>query len=444
MFTIDIQAPASKSVSHRTCIAAALASGVSHISGVLESNDLIATRGCLSAAGAEFDGQDGVYKVTGVAGKPQGGGVNEPTSLDMNESGTSCRLLTAIVAAGRGSFLVHGQGRLHDRPIGDLANALTKLGVQVHWKEKVGCPPLVIETQGLSAGTTSISLEESSQYLSGLLMAAPMAAGPVTIEVVGKKVVSWPYVALSLMVMNDFGIDFTVEGKTDNGFVPLDWRALESVQPGQIRFVVRPSAYTARTYAVEGDWSNASYLLAAGVLGKHPVRVNGLRQDSLQGDKSILDILATMGATITWNEAGDAVTIMGGELHGAELDMGHCPDLVPTVAMVASQASSPTTIRNVAHLRIKESDRLAAVANEISKLGVPVTTFEDGLTVSPSGDVSGTSYDFCTYDDHRMAMSISLLELVGVNVKLDNPKCVNKSFPDFFTRWDVIRRANAE
>ncbi|WP_027185608.1 3-phosphoshikimate 1-carboxyvinyltransferase [Desulfovibrio inopinatus] len=443
MFTIDIQAPASKSVSHRTCIAAAMAEGQSQISGVLESNDLIATRACLGAAGAVFEGEDGAYTVTGVAGVPQGG-TDEPANLDMNESGTSCRLLTAIVAAGRGSFLVHGRGRLHDRPIGDLANALTKLGVTVHWREKVGCPPLVIETSGLSAGTTSISLEESSQYLSGLLMAAPMAAGPVTIEVTGKKVVSWPYVALSLMVMDDFGIDFSVEGKTDTGFMPLDWRALETVVPGQIRFQVKPSVYTARTYVVEGDWSNASYFLAAGALGKHPVRVNGLRRDSLQGDKSILDILSTMGATVEWNDTGDAVTVTAEKLHGAELDMGHCPDLVPTVAMAASQASSQTTIRNVAHLRIKESDRLEAVANEISKLGVPVQTFDDGLTVTPSGDVSGTSYDFCTYDDHRLAMSISLLELAGVNVRLDNPKCVDKSFPEFFTRWDVIRRANVD
>jgi 3-phosphoshikimate 1-carboxyvinyltransferase len=188
---------------------------------------------------------------------------------------------------------------------------------------------------------------------------------------------------------------------------------------------------------VEGDWSNASYFLAAGAVGEKPVLVRGLRRDSLQGDMAILDILARMGARVDWGPLG--VTVSGQGLHGVELSMGACPDLVPTVCAVAARASGPTTIRDVAHLRIKESDRLSACADELRKVGAEVETFEDGLTIIPRPITAGAAVDFCTYGDHRMAMSMSLFELAGVDVRLDNPGCVAKSFPGFWDQWGLTR-----
>jgi len=433
---IDIQAPASKSVSHRAMICAALARGTSLVSRALESDDLIRTRQCLAAAGAAFEQTSEGWRVTGIGGQPRGGTLS-PADCNVGESGTTCRLLTAVLAAGKGMFLVHGEGRMHARPIGQLTGALAPLGPRFDWQGQPGYPPFVIRTEGLSGGGTAIALDESSQYLSGILLAAPLAAGPLTVGVAGEKVVSWPYVSLTLMAMADFGADVEVKTLEGDEWVSTAFTDVTSVTPGRIRFEVKPGQYRARPYVVEADWSNASYFLAAGAVGPRPVRVMGLRRDSLQGDRAILDILARMGASVSWGESG--VTVSGNGLVGVELDMGSCPDLVPTVCAVAARTAGSTTIRNVAHLRIKESDRLAACAQELRKAGATVETFADGLTVTPGPSPSGRSIEFNTYDDHRMAMSMSLFELAGVDVRLDNPGCVAKSFPGFFEQWRRTR-----
>jgi len=435
---IDIKAPASKSVSHRAFICAALAQGESLVIDALDSDDLIRTRRCLSACGAVFRHAERGWEITGIGGQPKGG-AQTPADCDVGESGTTCRLLTAVLAAGKGLFRIHGEGRMHERPIGQLTQALEPLGPVFKWEEKPGYPPFVIRTDGLSGGDAAISLEESSQYLSGMLLAAPLAKLPMVIGIGGGKVVSWPYVSLTLMAMADFGVEVQVEA-LENGF----WKSkafteVTDVAPGKLRFAVEPGTYRPRTYTVEGDWSNASYFLAAGAVGQRPVLVRGLRRDSLQGDKAILDILARMGARITWNDAGVTVSRPeGGKLRGVELDMGPCPDLVPTVCAVAAQAEGTTTIRNVAHLRIKESDRLQACADEHRKIGAKVETFEDGLSLT-SAPIAKAPVEFRTYGDHRMAMSLSLLELAGVDVRLDKPGCVAKSFPGFWDQWGLTR-----
>jgi len=434
---ITIQAPASKSVSHRAFICAALAEGTSLVTDALESDDLIRTRRCLTAAGAVFKNTERGWEITGVAGRPAGG-MKAPADCDVGESGTTCRLLTAVLAGGRGLFRVHGEGRMHERPIGQLASALAPLGPVFEWEGRPGFPPFVLRTEGLCNDETVVSLEESSQYLSGLLLAAPMANRPLTLNVGGVKVVSWPYVSLTLMAMADFGVQAIVEQLAGDAWTPTAFTDVRDVTPGRIRFRVKPQPYQARTYAVEGDWSNASYFLAAGAVGPRPVRVTGLRKDSLQGDRAILDILEAMGARVEWD--GAAVTVSGqGGLRGVEVDMGHCPDLAPTVCAVAAQAQGPTTIRNVAHLRIKESDRLEACATEIARAGAQTATFADGITVTPGPAQPGRSIDFLTYGDHRMAMSLSLLEFLGVDVRLDKPACVAKSFPGFWDQWRLTR-----
>ncbi len=436
---VAIQAPTSKSLSHRAVIAAALARGASRLDNVLESEDLERTMDVLvrARAGMRREGP-GAYTVSGMAHGPQGSLTDTtPLVMDVGESGTTCRLLTAVLAAGRGCFQIQGRGKMHSRPIASLVNVLLNQGAKIEYLERPGCPPLLLRAFGLSGGETAIDLDESSQYLSGLLLAAPLARAPMTIAIVGHKVVSWPYVGLTLQIMEDFGLAFRVQALNKNGWADVSWRDPGEIVPDRLRIMVQPGTYQARNTTVEGDWSNASYFLAAGALSPIPVGVTGLRQDSLQGDRAIADILQRMGATVHWQK--DMILVLGGRLCGVDLDMGHCPDLVPTVAAVAAQAKGATTICNVAHLRIKESDRLDAVATELGRVGAKITILDDGLVIEPAPLPRGRRLAFRTYGDHRLAMSLSLLELGGIDVDLDQPGCVAKSFPEFWTRWTELK-----
>lgn len=438
---VSIEAPASKSLSHRAVIAAALARGTSRLENVLESEDLERTMDVLAraSAGIRRDGP-GAYAVTGMASGPQGSPdqAGMPALvMDVGESGTTCRLLAAVLAAGRGRFQIQGQGKMHSRPIASLVNVLLAQGADIGYLDQPGCPPLALTAHGLSGGEAAVNLDESSQYLSGLLLAAPLARTPLALTVAGQKVVSWPYVGLTLQIMEDFGAAFSVQVLQEQGWIDAPWRDPGRIVPGRLRIMVRPGAYRPRDMAVEGDWSNASYFLAAGALSPIPVAVTGLRRDSLQGDRAIAHILQRMGAAVQWEQ--DMVLVSGGGLRGVDLDMGHCPDLVPTVAAVAAQAAGTTTIRNVAHLRIKESDRLHAVATELTRVGARITILKDGLVIEPSALPRGRRLAFKTYGDHRLAMSLSLLELGGVGTDLDQPGCVAKSFPEFWARWETLK-----
>jgi len=457
MEAVSVCAPSSKSVSHRMLIAAALAEGESVISRVLESRDVQQTRAVLQAAGARMEEaeQPGSWRIQGMAGKALGGPAQaEALSCDVYESGTTCRLLTAVLAAGQGYFRIHGAPRMHRRPIGALTQALSAQGAVFSFEGEPGYPPFVLESSGLCGGSVNIGLEESSQYLSGLLLAAPLAAAPLTLEISGSHVVSWPYVGLTLQTLRDFGARFDVstrepgtEHEPNGGWKLADWRGIKAARPGLIRFRVRPSAYRAGRYTVEGDWSGASYLLAAGALGSRPVAVVGLKADTLQGDRAIRDILVGMGADVrtepAGREHGPALVVFPSVLRGVEVHMASCPDLVPTVAVLAAAAEGDTVIRGVAHLRIKESDRIAAPAAELRKAGVKVEERDDGLVIHGMGhgtgrpDLTGKHLDLAVWGDHRMAMSLSLLECLGAEVSLDHPEVVDKSFPDF---WDVWRR----
>lgn len=455
METVTITAPASKSMSHRALIAAALAKGESTVEQALQSVDIEITRRCLEAAGAVIVNDGPLLRVAGFEEGPRGGGQGQdptgkgnPVNIFVNESGTSCRLLTAVLAAGQGRFRVHGAARMHERPIGELTDALTRLGAVFTWEERPGCPPFVLKASGLSGGEISISLEESSQYLSGLLLAAPLARGPVTISLSGKKALSWPYVALTLKVLQDHLIDFEVQILDENDkWKAVPWRAVKRAEPGRIRFLVRPSEYDAADYRVEGDWSNGSYFLAAGAVGDRPVRVEGLHADSLQGDRAILDILGQMGAAIKTDFTG--VTVGPAPLKGVTVDMGRCPDLVPTVAVVAAFAHGVTVISGVPHLRIKECDRLAAMRTQLALAGCTIEETEDGLRIEGRGPEalrSGERVPCTTFGDHRIAMSLALLGFAGVHVVLDDPDCVSKSYPLFWEDWAVAgpQRASGE
>ena len=466
---VVIPAPASKSLSHRYLIGAALAPGESCVRHTLESADLERTRDILCAAGAAMEplhegGEKGAptgWRVRGMAGAPRGGDAAHPLACDVGESGTTCRLLTAVLAAGQGLFRIFGAGRMHERPIGELCDVLVRLGAGVTWEGTQGCPPFLLQACGLAPsladGVVRVGMESSSQYFSALLLAAPMCPSPLTLELAGRKAVSWPYVGLTLQCLTDFGIRFRVAMRARlsdpwESLTGTAWRSLRDAAPGCLRVTVWPGAYRPGNYVVEGDWSGASYFLAAGALGRRPVRVEGLRADSLQGDRAMLSILQKMGAKVAVEP--DAVTVFPSELHGVELDMGASPDLVPTVAVLAAFAKGSTRIRNVAHLRLKESDRIAAPAEELGKAGVMVDALSDGLLVSGMGGLAGhvrnrpdsphvpEGVGLSAHNDHRMAMSLALLGLrdptLDVRARLDDATVVRKSFPQFWDLWERL------
>ena len=436
MKTVYIDAPASKSMSHRALICSALAGGDSRLTNVLASDDLERTRECLTALGAKISHDTSALAVSGVSSLDLG---TDPVDLFVGESGTTGRLITGVAAAFKGSVRIHGAGRMNKRPMTALVDALQGGGVSFHFEEREGFLPFRMHSPGNLHGSVTVDIGESSQFLSALLLAAPMGEHPLTIELLGSKVVSWPYVALTLQSMEDFGIRVDVQCRAHDTWESIDWKGLSSVSPGSVRFVVRPQSYAAGDHQVEGDWSNASYFLAAGAVGSAPVCIRGLRPDSMQGDRAYLDILQTMGASCLWDEQG--CTVFPARLHGARLDMTSCPDIVPTVAAMACFAEGETEIRGVAHLRFKESDRLEAVASQLRLAGQGVRVLEDGLVISPAPFVSGPTLSLSSFGDHRMAMSLSLLECAGLRPVFDDPACVSKSFPDFWDTWELVRQS---
>lgn len=467
---VTIAAPASKSLSHRYLIGAALAHGASVIKNILDSADTEATRGILCEAGARMIPITGSgdasaeivgWKVFGMKGKPRGG-TEVPLQCYIGESGTTCRLLTAVLAAGDGLFRICGCGRMHERPIGELGFSLEKLGCKIEYEEKRGYPPYIINANGLNPklcdGYLQIGIEDSSQYLSGLLLAAPLASTPICIEISGKKTVSWPYVGLTLQCLSDFGIQFRVEkrARLAEPWVIMQgatWKKLKEAKPGCLRIRIWPGNYISGEFIVEGDWSQASYFLAAGALGKKPVKMTGLNLESLQGDRTIIDILRKMGAKIEMSD--NEITVYPSILHGVSLDMGDCPDLVPTVAVLATYAKGSTRIGNVAHLRLKESDRILAPIAELSKTGVTIDALSDGMLINGMGGLKGhvrnrpdcpqlpADIALASHNDHRIAMSLALLEMndcsLSVKDRLDDPEVVKKSCPQFWQLWSALK-----
>ena len=335
--------------------------------------------------------------------------------LSVANSGTSMRFLAALVALGKGRYRLDGVPRMRERPIADLLEALTQLGVHAVSENGNGCPPVVIEANGLRGGPVRIKGETSSQFLSGLLMVAPFAQGDVTIDVDG-PLVSVPYVAMTVAMMRHFGL--TVE------------------QDGRGRFhIPAPQQPTPLDrYAIEPDASAASYFFGAAAITGGSITVVGWPAKSLQGDVRFVDVLQQMGCRVERN--GDAIAVHGGPLHGIDVDMNDISDTVMTLAAVACFAEGSTTIRNVGHIRHKETDRLAALATELRRIGAIVEERPDGLTITP-GPLHGAIVQ--TYNDHRMAMSLALVGLKVPGIVIDNPACVAKTYPRFFDDLERLR-----
>jgi 3-phosphoshikimate 1-carboxyvinyltransferase len=405
-----VRVPGSKSLTNRALITAALAEGRSVLAGALYSEDTQVMVEALRALGiaVDHDGASRKIAVVGCSGKIPA----RSARLHVANSGTSLRFLTALAATGHGTFHLDGSPRMRQRPVADLLQALNELGCQARSDQGTGCPPVTVEATGLRGGHAVIKGDVSSQFLSGLLMALPSAGAPTTIEVSG-ALVSQPYVAMTLAVMEAFGVSVANR----------EFR----------RFDVKPARYLGGTYLIEPDASAASYFFALAAIMGGEITVSGLGTTSIQGDLAFVDVLERMGCSVVREPT--STTITGGALCGIDIDMNAISDTVMTLAAVALFARGPTRIRNVAHIRLKESDRIAALANELRKLGARVEEQADGLLIDPPPAEGLRGATIETYDDHRMAMSFALAGLRVPGVTILDPGCVAKTYPGF---WDDL------
>src|ERR1700730_6712527 len=396
-FQGTLELPGSKSLSNRILLLSALAEGETQVTRVLDSEDTEVMLSALRALGVGVRGHAGAREAVWITGK--GGPLDAPSGslhLSLGNAGTAMRPLTAVLAAGRGAFTLSGVARMHERPIGDLLDGLAQLGARATSIERDGYPPLRIEADGLRGGTARISGATSSQFLSALLMAA---------------LVSEPYVAMTLALMARYGV--RVE------------------RPAPLRFeIAAPQGYRSPgRVLVEGDASSASYFLAGAAITGGKVRVEGCGSDSLQGDARFAEVLSRMGAHARFEPA--AIEGEGeGPLAGIDADLTGMPDAAMTLAVVALFAQGPTTLRGIGNWRVKETDRMAAVAAELGKLGARTEVGADPLTVHPPARIRRAS--IATYNDHRMAMAFSLAACGGEPVVIENPACVAKTFPEYF------------
>jgi 3-phosphoshikimate 1-carboxyvinyltransferase len=413
--------PGSKSLTNRALVIAALADGISVLQNVLLADDthlMIEALRALDIA-ITLDPGEPRAEITGCGGHIPA----SEADIFCGNAGTVMRFVTAITTLGMGKYRLDGVERMRERPIGGLTNVLQSLGVGIEYEQREGYPPLIVHAHGLRGGNVAFDSPESSQMVSALLLAGPYARGDLMIEVTG-DVHSLPYLKMTTALMDRFGV--AVVEQFDND--------------GAKFIVAAPQRYQAANLAIEPDASNATYFLAAPAITGGRVMVTGLGTESLQGDARFVDVLERMGCTV--ERAPNQVAVIGpgqGEhLRGIDTDLNDMPDTVQTLAVLALFADGPTTIRNVANLRVKETDRIAALTRELTKLGAEVAEYPDGLRIQPPCQLRPAAID--TYNDHRMAMSFALATLKVPGLVINNPQCCAKTFPDFFARFERMAR----
>ena len=406
--------PGSKSLTNRYLACAALADGVSVLHGASLSDDTHAMLGGLERLGVQTETLSAAHEIH-IRGS-HANLVADEVEINVGHAGTAMRFLTALACLGYGRRRLDGSPRMRQRPIGSLVDGLRALGAQIGYEATEGCPPLTVLAAGLTGGEVVFDTPPSSQFLSALLMVGPYARQDVLIRVEG-ALPSRPYVDMTCDVMRTLGAE---------------------VVEHDGRFIVPASQrYQAGTWTVEPDASAATYLWAAAAVTGGSVRVRGLTRQSRQGDVGFVDVLAQMGCRV--NEGADFLEVSGpehGRLRGVAVDLNAMPDTAQTLAVAALFADGPTEIRDVANLRIKETDRLAALATELTRLGARVAVRPDGLTIHPPARLQPAAIE--TYDDHRMAMSFALAGLVVDGVRITSAGCVSKSFPDYFDVLDSL------
>jgi 3-phosphoshikimate 1-carboxyvinyltransferase len=410
----SVRLPGSKSISNRVLLLSALAAGETEIAGLLDADDTRVMRDALAGLGVGFSERQDSFFITGVGGAfPE-----KKADLFLGNAGTAFRPLTAALAFCGGEYSLRGVARMHERPIGDLVDALRGAGASIDYLEKDGYPPLAIHPGEIKSLETRVRGDVSSQFLTALLMALPLAGRQGRISVQG-ELISKPYVEITLNVMQRFGVPVK-----RTGWKSFDVPATTYTSPGKI--------------FVEGDASSASYFLAAGAIGGGPVRVEGVGRDSIQGDVRFVEVLEKMGAKVSVYES--AIEVSGsGKLKSFDMDMNHIPDAAMTAAVLALFADGGSTLRNIASWRVKETDRIAAMATELRKLGAQVAEGKDFLKISPPAKIN-PNITISTYDDHRVAMSFALVALGGVPVRIADPNCVAKTFPGYFNAFASITR----
>ena len=413
----EVNVPGSKSLSNRALLLAALAEGETELTNLLDSEDIEHMLNALTKLGVSYRLSEDKTQCV-VQGNGGAFNVAEPLELFLGNAGTAMRPLCAALAASNVDTVLTGEPRMEERPIGDLVDALREADAEVTYLKNEGFPPLQIKGKTLNGGEMSVDGSVSSQFLTALLMAAPLLSGDVTIRIKG-ELVSKPYIDITLDTMAKFGV--TVENDNYQTFT-ISGDA-KYIAPGK--------------FMVEGDASSASYFLAAGAIKGGTVRVTGIGQNSIQGDIRFADVLEAMGATVVWND--EYVEVTGAPLKGVNMDMNHIPDAAMTIATTALFAEGPTTMTNIYNWRVKETDRLAAMATELQKLGAKVEEGHDYIKVWPTDSLKHAEID--TYNDHRIAMCFSLVALSDTPVTINDPGCTRKTFPDYFTRFKTLYSA---
>ncbi|WP_305811333.1 3-phosphoshikimate 1-carboxyvinyltransferase [Photobacterium leiognathi] len=412
----EVNLPGSKSVSNRALLLAALAQGTTRLTNLLDSDDIRHMLNGLKLLGVNYQLSDD-KTVCEVQGLGHAFSPKQALELYLGNAGTAMRPLAAALCLGGGEFILTGEPRMKERPIGHLVDALRSAGADIEYLENENYPPLKIKGTGLKGGEVEIDGSISSQFLTAFLMAAPLAKTDTVVRIKG-DLVSKPYIDITLHIMAQFGVE--VENRDYQEFVVKGNQSY--VSPGD--------------FLVEGDASSASYFLAAAAIKGGEVKVTGIGKKSIQGDVQFADALAAMGAEIEWGD--DYVISRFGELTAVDMDFNHIPDAAMTIATTALFAKGTTSIRNVYNWRVKETDRLSAMATELRKVGAEVEEGEDYITIVPPSNLQHAAID--TYDDHRMAMCFSLVALSDTPVTINDPKCTSKTFPDYFDKLSALSR----
>ena len=404
----EVNLPGSKSLSNRALLLAALAKGTSKITNLLESDDTRHMLHALKKLGIHYTLSEDKTECT-IVGNAGAIKTTQVQELFLGNAGTAMRPLCAALCLGEGEFTLTGEPRMKERPIGHLVDALRQAGANINYIEDEGYPPVHIKAQGLKGGKVHIDGAISSQFLTALLMASPMAKDDTEITIIG-NLVSKPYIDITLNIMKDFGVEVLHD----------DYKTFR-IKAGQTYKAVEH-------FMVEGDASSASYFLAAAAIKGGTVKVTGIGKKSIQGDVAFVDVLEKMGAKVEWGEG--FVSVTRNRLHAIDMDFNYIPDAAMTVATMALFVEGTTVLRNIYNWRVKETDRLHAMATELRKVGAVVEEGDDYLKITPPKQLKHASID--TYDDHRMAMCFSLLALDDASVTINEPECVAKTFPNYF------------
>lgn len=399
-----IRIPGSKSITNRAILIASLAKSKSDIEGVLYSDDTKYMIDAWKRLGVSFESMKESLLIDGCNGDISA----TSNEIYIGNAGTAARFLTTALLLGNGDYILTGNERMQQRPIQDLLDALKQVGAEIQDLNGSGCPPLKIQANQFNGGKIIIPGDKSSQYISSIMLTSPYAKEDVTIEIKG-HLVSRTYVEMTRKIMHDFGAQTEWEGKNT--------LKISSKHP-----------YVGRPYTIEGDASSASYFFALAAITEGTIKVKGIKSNSSQGDLGLLNILEEMGCLVSWDN--DEVTVTGRPLKGVSVDMNTMSDVAPTLAVIALFAEGTTHIKNVENMRIKECDRISALTTELKKVGADIIEEQDGLIIT--GKSTYSPAEFSTYDDHRMAMSLSLVGVKTPGIKIKDPACVNKTFPEFF------------